>query len=775
MLVLHKVIIKVFLVVYTMKSLYEDIKTLLNKLNQMESKQTEKLLKEDGEKVVPNIDIPDDNVPNEEVISKLNEKTCFHKVRSLDKLIRRKYHIDLETMQLHYDSNIKHDLYDLSEVRKGWQSDRFNVIEAKFRRELNASDGPKNLPQLEEDKCFSLVFGIKTEDLVAPNVETRDVWVKGLKYLIASYKDQLINDEQSVWLEKQFREADKNKNKSLSFKEVVSLLNRINISLSDKNAKQFFKARDPTLDWEEFLKFYQLINIRPALDRLFKKYSVNNTSFMGPEELKEFLITQQKMTKVTLADCEAYISRYEPKEIIASSVKICLNLCPTIILPHLIIHQLTGSSSIEAYRLALIRGCRCLELDVWDGDDGEPIIYHGYTLTSKILLRDVLKTIHKYAFKMSPYPLILSMENHCSIEQQVVMASLMKEILNEYLYDGIVDESAVIASSVKTCLNLCPTIISPHLIIHQLTGSSSIEAYRLALIRGCRCLELDVWDGDDGEPIIYHGYTLTSKILLRDVLKTIHKYAFKMSPYPLILSMENHCSIEQQVVMASLMTEILNEYLYDGIVDESAGQLPSPEDLVHKILIKGKKLPKIKPKKLIKLRNALNLDAINESKSEEEENEEEEEEEDGYDSDDDMSEYELNEESTHENINSKITENQNNEEIKNTEDENSDIKDTNITNRSEIKEKSSDGNDIKITEKNVMQDINNTEIKNSNDRILNKRNTYPITNKNDYQKNVRIAPEPLNGDHQPLGVTCSVPQTRHHRPTPEEINVSKKK
>lgn len=41
-------------------------------------------------------------------------------------------------------------------------------------------------------------------------------------------------------------------------------------------------------------------------------------------------------------------------------------------------------------------------------------------------------------------------------------------------------------------------------------------------------MEVDCWDGANGEPIVYHGHTFTSKILFKDVVNAVNNYAFKV-------------------------------------------------------------------------------------------------------------------------------------------------------------------------------------------------------------------------------------------------------
>ncbi|XP_075753864.1 1-phosphatidylinositol 4,5-bisphosphate phosphodiesterase zeta-1 [Pelodiscus sinensis] len=129
-----------------------------------------------------------------------------------------------------------------------------------------------------------------------------------------------------------------------------------------------------------------------------------------------------------------------------------------------------------------------------------------------------------------------------------------------------------------------------YLISDQLLGPSNLWGYSSALMKGCRCLEIDCWDGGNNEPIVYHGHTLTSKILFKTVIDVIEKYAFVASDYPVVLSLENHCSPKQQEKMADYLETILGEKLLTTIVgDMFPTDLPSPELLKFKVLVKNKK------------------------------------------------------------------------------------------------------------------------------------------------------------------------------------------
>ena len=142
---------------------------------------------------------------------------------------------------------------------------------------------------------------------------------------------------------------------------------------------------------------------------------------------------------------------------------------------------------------------------------------------------------------------------------------------------------------------------------NQMTSPASADMYRRVLLMGCRSLEIDCYDGPDGEPIVYHGHTATKPVAFRKVVQAIKETAFPTvqtsttlhsEPFPIVLSLEMHCSLPQQETLASILQDTFGERLQLPIPvapgDKHAPGVPaadSPLALRGKVVIKGKRLP----------------------------------------------------------------------------------------------------------------------------------------------------------------------------------------
>ncbi|XP_055360784.1 1-phosphatidylinositol 4,5-bisphosphate phosphodiesterase delta-4 [Betta splendens] len=416
--------------------------------------------------------------------------STLRKVKSRSWKKQRHFRLLEDGMTIWYKSRWAgkgHSTFSVTEVeavREGHQSELLLSIAEEF---------PANL-------CFTLVFHGRQGnlDLVADSPEEAQAWIQGVRKLI--HKVQTMDEKERLdqWVWDWFHKADKNKDGKMNFKEVRKLLKMMNVDMNEDYALHLFtmadKSESGSLEIEQFVHFYKILTQRDEVWKVFQDYSGDGEKLML-EELENFLRIEQQEGERSAQHAEELIDCYETSESVKEQ----------------------GAMSLDGFQMYL-----CSQ----DGSIFKP--------------------------------------EHRELHQD------MSQPLSHYF----------ISSSHNT-----------YLLEDQLRGQSSLEAYIQALKRGCRCVEVDCWDGSDGEPIVYHGHTLTSKILFKDVISTVKEYAFKASDFPVILSLENHCGVEQQTVMAEHLKLILGDMLLTTLVDgQIPQQLPSPEQLKGKILLKAKKI-----------------------------------------------------------------------------------------------------------------------------------------------------------------------------------------
>ncbi|NXJ73961.1 PLCD4 phosphodiesterase, partial [Trogon melanurus] len=358
----------------------------------------------------------------------MQQGTLMRKVKSKSWKKQRYFKLQDDCMTIWYQSK-----------RTGKTESAFSISDVETVREGHQSEVLQSLAEeFPPERCFTIVFyGRRGNlDLIAGSADEAQCWVQGLRQLIEPRFFPLTSALVScTWIRDWFQKADKNKDGRMNFKEAQRLLKMMNVDMNEDHALRLFQAADKsesgTLEGEEFVLFYKALTQREEVLSLFQDFSEDGKK-LTLLELVDFLRQEQLEDEGTEELAMELIDKYEPSETararhVLSADGFLMYLCSpegSIFNPrhqalwqdmsqplchyfissshntYLIEDQICGQSSIEGYIRALKRGCRCLEVDCWDGPNGEPMVYHGHTFTSKIPFREVVSTLGKYAFKV---------------------------------------------------------------------------------------------------------------------------------------------------------------------------------------------------------------------------------------------------------------------------------------------------------------------------------------------------------------------------------------
>ncbi|CAD5230392.1 unnamed protein product [Bursaphelenchus xylophilus] len=395
------------------------------------------------------------------------------------------------------------ELNRLLEVRQGYHSDGLH----------RASKKPNFRKDAPEKRCFSLIAkhqrnSVKAIDFLADNQNELETWIDALKIVLKHLVENCVTFDEKIWLMKHFRKADIDKNGALAFNELWMLLKQLNSQMNEVHVRCLFNKilekhnkSKAQLELNEFLELFRLLTTSEELKHALRENSEKSEEFMDSRDLCKFLRDVQGFEDVDWQTATDLIKQME-------------------------IHSKNPNRN-------------------------SPVKMNGQLVLTANGFRRLLQS--KYGSIYKP--------NHQHIYQDMT-----QPLCNYYIY-----------SSHNTYLTGL-----------QLSGRATVEGYISALKAGARLLELDIFDGEDGEPKITHKRTLITAIGLRNALTYIKRYAFEKSPYPIILTLENHVSYDQQKTMAQIFEEILADMLYIPTPETVDGPIPSPEQLKFKILLRGK-------------------------------------------------------------------------------------------------------------------------------------------------------------------------------------------
>uniref|UniRef100_A0A3Q3DS66 Phosphoinositide phospholipase C n=1 Tax=Hippocampus comes TaxID=109280 RepID=A0A3Q3DS66_HIPCM len=381
------------------------------------------------------------------------------KVRPNSRIYCRFYTLEADLSCLRWEPSKKDgdrarlDVVSIREVRTGKSTETF------------LHNGPL-CEQLAEEAAFSVIHGedYQSLDLVALSADVANIWVTGLRYLLGSKM-------RSEWLATEFARVDEDGYGIVSEDVAVTTIVKLCPGIKEAKVRLRFKEIQRSKEKltshvtrEEFQEAYCELCTRPDVYFLMVQLA-KDRECLDPQDLRLFLETEQGLSLATTEGCLELLRRYEPSAQGKERGLLGLDgfarylqspecqlldpehegVCQDMNMPlshyyistsyrsYLLDDQVHGRADLGGLIKALQSGCRCLELGVTDGPEGEPLLGH-YHHHAPVTIRSALEVVNKYAFLTSRYPLLVYLCQRCSLAQQRTMAQHLKKVLGSRLY-----------------------------------------------------------------------------------------------------------------------------------------------------------------------------------------------------------------------------------------------------------------------------------------------------------------------------------------------------
>jgi hypothetical protein len=262
-------------------------------------------------------------------------------------------------------------------------------------------------------------------------------------------------------------------------------------------------------------------------------------------------------------------------------------------------NQLSSDSTTEAYTNVLLKGCRCVEIDVWDGDDSDSETSSKSSKTEpaktkpKSLVRSASKKVKGGLGRINSFRDRLPN----SVVSRLDKSSIGKKLDGYEAQRANGSTTAPVAQAPAESAATPPAGPVPNKLPKRTSTLNPVaEGKALATATEGRVdggkVSPATSEGSATvvEPRVLHGYTLTKEVSFRDVCVAIRANAFTVSDLPLIASFEVHCSAAQQALVVQIIQECWGDVLVPEPENDPAA-LPSLQDLRNKILVKVKYAP----------------------------------------------------------------------------------------------------------------------------------------------------------------------------------------